>query len=57
MGSSLSLIEECSPEKTKYFLYVSEQRAVSTQQSTQEEQDTQRFAHIIATLTSPAFAV
>lgn len=56
-GSSLSLVEECSAEKTKYFLYMSEQRAVSTQQSTQEEEDTHRFAHIIATLTSPAFAV
>ena len=56
-GSSLSLVEECSAEKTKYFLYMSEQRAVSTQQSIQEEEDTHRFAHIIATLTSPAFAV
>lgn len=46
-------VEECSAEKTEYFLYVSEQRAVSTQ----EEEDTHRFAHIIATLTSPAFSV
>ena len=52
-GSLWALLRSAQQKTQSTFLCVSEQRAVSIQ----EEEDTHRFAHIIATLTSPAFSV
>lgn len=57
-GSSLTLPGRAQERRGSIFcMWPNEQRAVSTQPNTQEEEESQRLAHIIATLTLPAFSV